>query len=205
MIEPTRASVMALLQDRGWPIQYPAIVALRDTSIGADVWGEWLCALTADGFMACIGTTDPGAAPMAGTGHIRVNPHGVARIPEGFVLDLFYPGFHGSGGRNADHPCWRQCDGQFGTKSKPILVERWQHEKWVPITHPAVGPFNFHRAMMRGTSQRVGDFSHGCLVVRLLIDHWRMCLLLGYPEHGPTPEQMATMRCSLYLFDITPE
>lgn len=205
MIErPTREYVEELLRLRGWPIHYPAIVGLRDDSVPLDAWEEWLCVLTESGFACTAGTTNPGAAPMEGTGNISTHPRGAARVSEGWYRDVFYPGYHGKGGSNQAHPCWRQCDGQYGTRSRPVLVERHRDGVWWPMTSAVVGPFNFHRARSTGLAGAVGDYSHGCIVARSLPDHWNMCLLLGYPEHGPTADQQATMRASLYILDITP-
>ena len=84
------------------------------------------------------------------------------------------------------------------------MIERWQGGSWKAITLAAIGPFNFHRALQRTAAIRVGHFSHGCLVVQHLLDHWLMCQLLGYPEHGPTLEQSATLRASLYIVNVSP-
>lgn len=203
--KPTREYVEKLLEQRGWPVRFPLILGLRDSSLDPDSWEEWIVGMTETAFMAVKGTTDPGRAPMERTGSISVHGQGVARVSEGFAIDVLYPGYHGGGGTNTDHPCWRQCDGQFGTEAMPVLIERLQHRHWMHMTTPVVGPFNVHRALLRGVAKRVGHFSQGCLVVHLLLDHWGLCLMLGYPEHGPTPEQMATLRCSLYIIDITPQ
>lgn len=202
---PTREFCEHLLEQRGWPISYPLILGLRDESIDPDDWGEWIVGMTKTDFLAVKGTTDPGRAPMERTGNIAVHPEGVARVSEGFAIDALYPGYHGKGGTNHDHPCWRQCDGQYGTERVPLMIERLKGGHWFHMTKAKVGPFNVHRALLRSLALRVGDFSHGCLVVRALLDHWRLCLMLGYPEHGPTPEQMATLRCSLYIISITPQ
>ncbi len=205
MKPPSREYVETLIHEQGHPLRFPCVVALRDTSAGAAAWSEWVCALTEDGFDCALGTTDPGRAPMDRTGNITPNPKGVGRIPAGFYPDFLYPGWHGQGGTKRDHPAWRQCDGQFGTKAAPIIVERWDGERWVLFEDdPVVGPYNFHRALFRGAARRVGDFSHGCVVIRDRLEHWRLTLHIGYPEHGPTAAQQRSIRASLYILDVTP-
>lgn len=167
----------------------PAFVGLRNAADPGD-WNDAVCVVGPDVFMAVQGTCDPGRAPMEGTGRIAVNRKGVARVMLGHYRDALYPGYHG---HKKAHPAPRQ------SPDVPFPVERWDGDTWVAHA-PTVGPFNLHRASWSGSAQRVGDYSHGCIVVRRRQEHWRLILTAGYPEHGPTDADCDT-RWDLFLLE----
>ena len=168
----------------------PLVLAFRNED-NPGTWNDWIIGLKKDTQMAVVATVDPGKTVMdrEGTGRFTTNVNGAARIKYGFYPNFFYMGVHGG---KADHPCLRQA--------YAVPVQRYQDDtgEWKDFP-PTVGSFNLHRASFHGNSSRVGNWSHGCLVVQNRLDHWRLLTWLGHPEHSPTKQQVESMRWSLLL------
>lgn len=124
------------------------------------------------------GTTDPGYLPRLKKGRITTNPKGVGRLREGWWRSAYAYGWHGKKGRAGHHPCLKHRG--------PIGVERFELDKleWIDDGTKNYS-FNCHRAKKGNTpSERVGDYSHGCLVFASHPDHWDFLLDMGFPAHG---------------------
>lgn len=191
---PSTAAILMALDHYGYPQPTaPAVVALRRPE-EPGAWND-LIGVVGPGIEPLFveATTDPGLQPMRGTGRIPTNKAGVARVLPGFYPRAYLAGYHGGGGTQRDHPALRQ------DPARPLPVERYLGGTWRPAGS-AVGPFNLHRAAWSGQAAQVGDYSHGCLVVRDRLEHWQLLLRLGYPEHGPTAASIA-QRWDLYLID----
>ena len=190
---PSDRAIRAAIRRLGYPQPTsPAVVALRQ-SADPGAWNDLIGAFGGGASAWAEATTDPGRQPMEGTGRIPVNPGGVARVSTGFYRGVFEAGFHHS---RSDHPALTQV------RSRPLPVERWDRDAgcW-RRARPAVGRFNLHRARWQGEAAVVGDYSHGCLVVRDRLAHWKLLLALGYPEHGPQTDTDRARRWDLYLLD----
>ena len=179
-LRPRDEDVIAAMAARLYPVpvEVPVVVGLRR----AENPGEWndLIGVIGGGLSLWFrGTTDPGRAPMDGSGRLAVHPAGVARVVPGYWPGFFRWHFH-RGDRK--HPCL----GQAGV----CAFERWNGGSWDRYPRGSRG-FNLHRSRWSGVPSRVGDYSHGCAVIPDRLEHWALMSALGFPDPPWSAEQTA--------------
>jgi len=165
----------------------PLIVGLRR----ADEPGTWndLIGILGGGISLWFkGTTDPGRKPMQGGR--GVHSSGVARIVPGYHKGMWGWGWHKN---NKSHPCLKQ--------KGAVPFERWKDGRWHPYD-PDIRGFNCHRSRWSGVPSKVGNYSHGCIVIPDRLEHWELCQTIGYPD-PPFDRDQKACRIDFVLIDWT--
>ena len=187
---PNRPSDRAILEAfdcYGYPRpdDKPVVVGLRRAD-EPGTWNDIVGAIGGGISMWYQGTTDPGKLPMNTTRGVHYA--GVARILPGYHKDMWGWGWHKG---NRRHPCLKQ--------KSPVPFERWKNNEWHKYD-PDIRGFNCHRSRWEGGPSRVGNYSHGCIVIGDRREHWELCQTLGYPD-PPWDDDQQKWRVDFVLID----